>query len=134
MPAYAPADCAVAPAADVPLQVVTLLRGLHATPGEAPERRKDRRYPFPYLVRLSPVGSDGTTPSGQPVVVVGKHLSERGFGFYHPEPLAYRRMVATLETPGGDRLSLLIDLSWCRFTGRGWYESGGRFLAVVDAP
>lgn len=95
------------------------------------DRRRDRRYPYPHLVRLLPVAADGITPAGPDFVVVGKHLSERGLGFYHVEPLPYRRMIATLES-GGERLSLLVDLNWCRFTGQGWYESGGRFLEIVD--
>ena len=35
---------------------------------------------------------------------------------------------------GDDRwLGMLLDISWCRFTGLGWYESGGRFLQSVPA-
>ncbi|MCX7425859.1 MAG: hypothetical protein NTW96_09610 [Planctomycetia bacterium] len=100
----------------------------------ARERRRDQRYPFPHLIHLTPVGEDGITPEGQSVVVVGKHLSERGVGFYHPKPLPYRRMIASLEAGAGVWMAFLIDLSWCRFTKEGWYESGGRFLQVVPSP
>jgi len=55
-------------------------------------------------------------------------------GFYHPHPLPYRRMIVSLETGDGRWLSFLIDLTWCRFTKQGWYESGGRFLQPVDPP
>src|ERR1700690_3573037 len=58
------------------------------------ERRQDRRYPYPRLVRLSPVERDGRTPCGPAMVVAGKTLSEGGFGFYHPKPLSHRRMIA----------------------------------------
>jgi len=98
------------------------------------ERRRDSRYPFPYLIHLTPVGNDGMTPEGETVVVVGKHLSERGFGFYHQAPLPHRRMIASLETKQGHWLGFLIDLNWCRFTKGGWYESGGRFLQAVNSP
>jgi hypothetical protein len=98
------------------------------------DRRRDRRYPYPHLIRLLPVAADGITPAGPAFVAVGKHLSERGLGFYHVEPLPYRRMIATLESVQGGHLSLLVDLNWCRFTEQGWYESGGRFLEVVDSP
>jgi hypothetical protein len=98
------------------------------------ERRSRRRYPYPYLVHLTPVGDDGLTPQGETVVVVGKHLSEQGLGFYHPMPLPHRRMIASLETTGGARLRLLIDVTWCRFTKQGWYESGGRFLQSALSP
>ena len=98
------------------------------------ERRGRRRYPYPYLVHLTPVAEDGLTPQGDPVVAVGKHLSEQGLGFYHTGPLPYRRMIASLETPGGTRLDFLIDLTWCRFLKQGWYESGGRFLQSSPGP
>jgi hypothetical protein len=98
------------------------------------ERRRETRYPFPFLVHLTPVGDDGTTPQGESVVVVGKHVSERGLGFYHPQPLPYRRMIASLEGPRGGWYAFLIDLGWCRFTKQGWYESGGRFLEAVTSP
>ncbi len=101
---------------------------------EMNERRRDTRYPFPYLVHLTPVGDDGATPEGEPIVVVGKHLSERGLGFYHPKPLPYRRMIASLQAVNGQWIGFLIDLNWCRFTKQGWYESGGRFLESVLSP
>ena len=98
------------------------------------ERRKETRYPFPSLVHLTPVAKDGVTPEGETIVVIGKHLSARGLGFYHPMPLADRRMIVSLETEAGEWIGFLIDLSWCRFTEQGWYESGGRFLQAVLSP
>ncbi len=96
------------------------------------ERRAARRYPYPYLVQLTPVGDDGVTAAGRTIVVVGKHLSESGLGFYHPGPLPYRRMVVLLETAGAS-LAFLIDVAWCRFLKQGWYESGGRFVQGAPA-
>ncbi len=117
---------------DVQTQVWALISTLY--PAQAiTERRKETRYPFPYLVHLTPVGQDGVTPEGDSVVVVGKHLSERGLGFYHPKPLPYRRMIASLES-NGHWLGFLIDVSWCRFTRQGWYESGGKFMQSVLSP
>jgi hypothetical protein len=99
------------------------------------ERRRERRFPYPHLVYLSPVGPDGNTPAGDPIVVIGKHLSEGGLGFFHQHPLACRRAIVSLEMADGQWLGLMIDLTWCRFTRHGWYESGGRFLrAVVVEP
>lgn len=123
-----------APPADenVRARVHELLLAIYP-PGPPIERRRDRRYPYPRLIRLTPVGLDGRTPLGPSTTVAGSTLSERGLGFYHPEPLAERRMICTLDA-GDDRwLGLLTDLTWCRFTGLGWYESGGRFLDVVPA-
>jgi len=98
------------------------------------ERRREQRYPFPYLIHLTPVAADGITPQGESIVVVGKHLSERGMGFYHSKPLPYRRMIVSLEVGQGKWLAFLIDLNWCRFTRQRWYESGGRFLRAVASP
>jgi hypothetical protein len=98
------------------------------------ERRHGNRYPFPCLLHLTPVGKDGVTPEGETVVVVGKHLSELGCGFYHQAPLPYRRMIVSFELGRGHWLAFLIDLNWCRFTKERWYESGGRFLQTVLSP
>jgi hypothetical protein len=86
------------------------------------------------LIHLTPVGDDGMTPEGETVVVIGKHLSERGFGFFHQMPLPHRRMIASLESSKGQWFGFLIDLNWCRFVKGGWYESGGRFLQAVLSP
>ena len=102
--------------------------------GSGIERRQEIRYPYPHLVYLSPVGADGVSATGESIVVTGKHLTEHGLTIYHPEPLSHRRMIASLEAGRGRWLGVLVDLSWCRFTDRGWYESGGRFLQLVQSP
>ena len=119
------------PEDDIRTQVWGLLSTLYPQ-NDLAERRRDSRYPFPYLVQLTPVAEDGVTPEGATIAVVGKHLSERGLGFYHPKPLPHRRMIASLETGGNRWMTFLIDLSWCRFIKQGWYESGGRFLRSVE--
>jgi hypothetical protein len=100
--------------------------------GDFIDRRNERRYPYPYLVRLIPVDRDGTVLHGEAVVAVGKHLSDRGIGFYHPKPLPHRHMVVSLETSDGTGSAFVVDLGWCRFTREGWYESGGKFLDVLS--
>lgn len=100
--------------------------------GETIERRRDQRWPYPNLITITPVTADGLLPIAEPVVVVGKQLSERGVGFFHPMPLPFRRVIATLESASGEACSFVLDLKWCRFTRKGWYESGGRFLQVVQ--
>ena len=121
------------PDEDVRAQVNRLLVTLFPQ-GQLAERRRQQRYPFPHLIRLTPVAEDGTTPLGESIVVVGKHLSERGLGFYHPKPLAHRRMIASLEAEDGSWIGFLIELTWCRFTRQGWYESGGRFRQAIPSP
>ena len=63
-----------------------------------------------------------------------ENIFQRGLGFYHPQPLPHRRMIASLESGNGHWLGFLIDVTWCRFTKHGWYESGGRFLEAVLSP
>jgi hypothetical protein len=123
---------AVALAADAAIrgQVKRLLQTL-LPPANTIERRQDRRYPFPRLIRLTPVAADGCTPVGKPIVVVGNSISERGIGFFHPTPIAHRHMTASFASTEGEEIELLVDLAWCRFIGQGWYESGGRFVQLL---
>ncbi len=102
--------------------------------GKETERRGERRYPYQQPIHLTPVGADGRTPAGESIVVTGKHLAEHGVGFFHQAPIPHRRMIASLRLPDGRWLGVLLELAWCRFTGEGWYESGGRFLNIVPSP
>jgi hypothetical protein len=114
-------------------QVWSILAGLYPR-GKAAERRIDQRFPYPRLLYLTPVANNGCAPVADPVVVVGKDLSERGIGFYYQQPLPYRRMIASLELPEARWAGFLVDVTWCRFTLHGWYDSGGRFLQAVPSP
>jgi hypothetical protein len=117
---------------DIRARVHELLLAMYP-PGPPMERRVDRRYPYPRLIRLTPVAEDGSTPMGVSLVVVGHNISERGLGFFHQAVIPYRRVIASFDA-GDDRwLGLLMDLTWCRFTKLGWYECGGRFVQAVTA-
>src|SRR5215831_5704509 len=100
-------------------------------PAPGYERRRDRRYPYPHRVHLTPVNADGQLDTENTIVVIGNSLSEGGFGFYHAQPLADRRVVVSFHTGSERWVGLLMDLRWCRFA-QGWYESGGRFLQPVQ--
>ncbi len=99
---------------------------------KARERRNERRYPYPHPVYLTPLAGDVPLVE-ETVQVFGKHLSEHGFDFYHREPLPYRRMIASLLVDGA-WVGLVLDLMWCRFTGAGTYDNGGRFIATAPSP
>ena len=114
-------------------QVWSLLAGVYP-PNKWAERRADQRFPLPQLIFLNPVGPDGLAPLADSIVVVGKQLSERGLGFFHPLPIPHRRMIVSLEATGHGFIGFLIDITWCRFTQHGWYESGGRFLQTLPSP
>lgn len=118
---------------NVSQRVSSLLAALYPQ-GTLIDRRQEQRYPYPHLVYLTPLAEDSLTPQGHNIVVAGKQLSESGLGFFHQQPLPYRRMIASLDQGRGQWLGLIIDLSWCRFTKFGWYESGGRLLDVVNSP
>ena len=114
-------------------QVWDVLTGIYPE-GRIVERRMDPRYPYPHLLYLTPVADDGISPAEESVVVIGRSLSERGLGFFHEQPLPHRRMIASLETSQRRWGGFLIDITWCRFTQYGWYESGGRFIQAVPSP
>jgi hypothetical protein len=94
------------------------------------ERRQAERHSYPVLINLTPVEPEALVPIGQQLVVVGKHLSRGGIGFFHQAPLAYRHVVAHFGAGSDHRL--LVELTWCRFIRDGWYESGGRFLHPIQ--
>ena len=110
-------------------QVRALLKQQPLPPGR--ERRSEHRYHFPRLLLVTPVAVDGETALASPHCAVGKHLSERGLGFYHPEPLPYRLVVVSVELDPEKWLGFLVDVRHCRFTTYGWYESGGQLLRAV---
>lgn len=124
--AYSIPRAATIPAEQFAPWLPLLAQGYHEK-----NRRFGPRYPYPQLVHLTPLELDGQTECRESIVVVGRQLSEQGIDFFHPKPLPYRRAIVTLEAPGGRWLRLLLDLTWCRFTRHGWYESGGRFIKVL---
>lgn len=107
-----------------------LISRLH--PHVAHERRRHPRHPLPLLMELTPVDAQTEEPVGSTVVVVGKSLSESGCGFFHQHAMPYRYAIVRMEAGTDGDLCLLVDLTWCRYTRYGWYESGGKFLKVVE--
>lgn len=95
------------------------------------DRRHGNRDPFPYPVHLTPILSDHRPDVEQTITVIGRHLSDQGLDFYHFEPIPFRRAVVSLPTNGKEWVSFLFELFWTRYNCHGWYDNGGRFLAVV---
>lgn len=100
----------------------------------ATDRRADRREPFPYPIHITPIAEDGFPAKNETIVVLGKHVSERGLDFYCQIPLPHRRVIASWECPNGSWLAMILDLQWCRSKRHGWYENGGRFLGISTSP
>jgi len=117
--------------ARVGTHIRSVLADLHPQ-SPAHERRRDIRYPYPYLIRLTPISENGTVLLDDSITVVGKSISARGIAFYHQSPLLFRRVILTLGDTPERGLSVVAELLWCRFVRQGWYDSGGRLLAVCD--
>ncbi|REJ64711.1 MAG: hypothetical protein DWQ31_20705 [Planctomycetota bacterium] len=127
-----------APAAPEKVQLVDEIEGLltNLIPLDPPiERRGERRYPYPALLRVLPYDEStgqvdaANFDSASAKVVVGHHLSLHGIGFFHREPLADRHVIVEFpEARQGEPLRVLVKLKWCRFAREGWYESGGRMI------
>jgi hypothetical protein len=122
-------ECQDAPNAErgtTTCQVVALLSRLN--PGVTIERRRHERIAVPVLFRLTPLDEDRQPVDHESTIVVGKNISHRGLCFIHDRPLLYRRARVTLAQPGLGYFDVEMDISWCRFTRPGWYESGGRLV------
>jgi hypothetical protein len=102
-------------------------------PTVAMERRRDDRMPVPVLFRLTPLDDDRQPILSAAVTVVGKNISRRGLSFYHEQSLPHRRALISVQHPEFNDFSAEIDITWCRFTKPGWYESGGRLVATVPS-
>jgi len=79
-----------------------------------------------HLVPLDEHGNPGASCR-----VEVKDFDERGITFQHSQPLHDRRALVVLEGLNLGRIAAEVDLSWCRFSSRGQYTSGGRFVQLV---
>lgn len=111
-------------------QVEALLASLH--PQVLRERRRDNRYSIPVLFKLTPIEIDGSPLKHETTIVVGKNISRRGLCFFHEHPISHRRAIIELAQPGLAEFVAEVDVTWCRFTKPGWYESGGRLVRSAN--
>jgi len=123
----------VAKQCDIGLALLSSLTG-SSVDSELADRRRHFRHPFPQLIHITPVTTDKASARDNTIVVVGKDLSKKTLGFFHRQPLPHRRVVASIETHERSWIAFLLDLSWCRFLRRGWYENGGRLIRIVPSP
>ena len=112
--------------ATLTIQIEALLTRLHPAVGR--ERRHDDRIAIPVLFRLTPFDVDRQPLEQEALIVVGKNISRRGVSFYHEKPITHRRALIELADPIVGSFVAEIDVTWCRFTKPGWYESGGRLI------
>jgi hypothetical protein len=107
-------------------QVAELIEKLNA-PVEH-ERRREPRVAIPVLFQLTPLDAELHVDCSEPVIVVGKNISRRGFSFFHERPITFRRARIEVAQTGFGSFVAEVDVRWCRFRRPGWYESGGRLL------
>jgi hypothetical protein len=112
--------------ATLTIQIEALLSRLY--PVLERERRRDDRVAIPVLFRLTPLDADRQLLDQESSIVVGKNISRRGVSFYHEKPITHRRALVELADPNVGGFVAEIDITWCRFTKPGWYESGGRMI------
>ncbi len=103
-------------------------------PADALERRRAPRMSFQKSIALFEVDEESELPIGEPFLAIGKDISLQGVGFTHTGPLPFTKVAVGFELPGGCSQFVLVRLTWCRFTRRGHYESGGMFLRPVAPP
>jgi hypothetical protein len=115
--------------ATLTIQIEALLSRLH--PPIERERRHDDRIAIPVLFRLTPYDDDRQLLEQEASIVVGKNISRRGVSFYHEKPITHRRALIELADPSVGSFVAEIDVTWCRFTKPGWYESGGRLIRTA---
>ena len=100
------------------------------------ERREHARHAFATVISLTPVDRSQLAPLGEPLLVIGKQISITGLGFYHTSALLHGCFLVSVpgESVGNaveDR-QLVLQTKWCRFLGKGLYESGGQFVKTVS--
>jgi len=115
--------------ATLTIQIEALLSRLH--PPVERERRHDDRIAIPVLFRLTPYDDDRQLLEQEASIVVGKNISRRGVSFYHEKPITHRRALIELADPSVGSFVAEVDVTWCRFTKPGWYESGGRLIRTA---
>jgi hypothetical protein len=109
--------------------VEALLSGLN--PSVVLERRQNGRVAIPVLFQLTPLDDERHLLEHEAVVVLGKNISRCGISFFHELPISHRRAWIEIAQPGLAAFAAEIDVTWCRFTKPGWYESGGRLIRAV---
>jgi hypothetical protein len=96
------------------------------------ERRQYGRIALPLVLRVTPLDQTGQPLQHLAIQVVGKDISPRGISFFHELPLPHRRAIVDFEHPDVGRFSFEVDITWCRFSSPGWYQSGGRLIRTFS--
>jgi hypothetical protein len=96
------------------------------------ERRRWHRVPYDRLIQITPLDDSTNEPTGPPQLVTGRDISLGGVSFMHREPLACRKVACAFNPNSRSPESVVVRLTWCRFTKDGFYQSGGQFVQAVS--
>lgn len=110
--------------------VKTLVASWHDSP--IVQNRHWHRICFDKLIAITPLDEHTDVPIGRATIVQGRDISVSGMSFTHQVLLPFRKIAATFALDNNDYESISIRLTWCRFTSRGLYKSGGKFLRTVN--
>jgi len=100
-------------------------------PRQVVQRRRWHRVRFNKMIFLVPLDDRTEEFVGEPRLVAGKDISLGGICFAHQRPLPHSKVAVAFEAPDGISELIVTRLSWCRFTSRGEYQSGGKFLRQI---
>lgn len=99
--------------------------------GSLVQRRRWHRVRFNKSILLVPLDDRSEQFDEEPRLVAGRDISLGGISFSHRRPLPYAKVAVAFESPEGISEMIVTRLSWCRFTSRGEYQSGGKFLRQI---
>lgn len=97
------------------------------------ERRSSHRIAYHRPMLVTPLDDRAAQPAGAAMMVTARDISLSGVSFTHGDPLTCRAVVCTFEPHEDDACeSVVVRLTWCRFTRQGNYQSGGKFVKLVE--
>jgi hypothetical protein len=94
------------------------------------DSRRWHRVGYCRPVVLTPL-ADECAREGTSWSITGKDISLGGFSFLHIRPLPHRFVAVTFVAGVATPVTLLVRLTWCRFTRESRYQSGGSFVREI---
>ena len=99
------------------------------------ERRSDTKPPFQRPVEVVPISEDGTCLDQARAEAITAYTGSISFGsivLLHNQAIDGNHVLLNFELLGGETISLVAHLTWCRYLGDFWYSSGGRFTGLLQ--
>lgn len=118
-------------------EIDRLVESLVASWHSSAQLRQNRRWhrtPYRKPVVITPLDDIADTPIAEPHLAFGRDLAAGGLSFLHEQPLPHRIVAVTFSLEADMATAVVTRLTWCRFTRRGTYQSGGKFLRTIDLP